>query len=705
MVGDLSAASRVSAFTANANSTSDLLAGTTVAITGAVFDSVGPVQDVSLDGAAVATSVLDVDSQFLPVRDFPVIASGWEEAALDVLQRAYGAGGATLPWQTRGLTHSYWPLRGHHEGRTVDGSNQPYQQETWGRALTTDGYHSMSWYGGLCACPVFDWVRLDSGVYAVSARPLMNPLTGSNVNFMHLRVRLGVNSSVRVRLVREWSGAPTTTLNVRINRLTGSAGTVDMWGDYREHNTNTLTAIPLTSSDTTGIDMAAEVAFVVQWGYLSAAADSTLRVRFYAYDPNHPPAAAPVATRTVDLPHAMRGDLESNGSSITRTAGTGGFRDVILSTTSSFVNVYPTVTEPDLIAQTFTKTMVGATPPTDRSSMREPIPAWRGSGADYLKHLAAARNLNIRVHEGRILVEDMPQTVRLLSGTVTTPKASVRSTRRAGSVDVIAHESTVSRTFGGRPNWVDDVNITVRLNEEQQVILPLPAGEWLAGAVTCTFTDNTGKDISQLALHTAGARFAPTVNRDGTVTMRIRGPRVLEPYLGEAPWQVTSVRVTNQGVFFHPREITLHTAAADEIATQDKASTVQNPFLTSVGDVFDRGIWAAVEAGDPSPLLSFVIPASRRSDYAIGSLVQYGYTIYRVSQLTHTWASTDVTAVRFTTVNHFDTAALGTTLAEYEPFAEGKACREGFTRPLNTPGGWPAPFVHPYPSESKYWET
>ncbi len=92
IVGDSSGNTRETTFAADAAATSDLLLGKTITVDGA-FESTGTTLDLTLAGDQVSTSSYDVDSLLLPVRDFPSVAAGFEEAALDLLQRMYGSGG------------------------------------------------------------------------------------------------------------------------------------------------------------------------------------------------------------------------------------------------------------------------------------------------------------------------------------------------------------------------------------------------------------------------------------------------------------------------------------------------------------------------------------------------------------------------------------------------------------------------------------
>lgn len=719
IVGDSSGQTRRTSFTAQATSESDLLVGTELDV-GGPFDSVGNVLDVSLSGDQVATSAFDVDSRLLPVRDFPPVSSGYPEAALDLTQRLYGAGGVSLPWEGRGIVHAYYPLRGYSQGFTVDGLNQPYLQGDWGRTVTIDGTSSASWYTGTCAAPPFDWIRYDDGVLCKSARLLVNPtVTGTNVNYVAFRMRAAASSSVALRINMFWPDMQ-ATVSVRVNRLTGDGGSIDTFGTYRKHGDNFLTNVSHTTTFTDQ-DMTGEFGVVVQWGFLTDAVDSTWRIKAYLYDPANPPTGEPDDVHQIDLTSAMRAQLVSNNTFLEQSFGVTGFRDLILSQTGDWDPHYPDVSEPDLIAHDFTKTDTGVLPPTNEASYRPPVPAWSGSGWDYVKMLCTAHGLQARVDDGRLLVEELSTgTAVPVRWTVAPPQLSIQGSGRSRSVDVVAHKSQVARTFETDNFW-DRVNLTVRFEETINHRIDLPAGEHLIGRVRVRVRDNDGFTVSQSAMWRAGARFRPFITQDGALMLTVRGPDTDEG-IGSGPWRITEIRIANQGFYETPETITLWTGAPESMVTRDKGGTVVNPFLTTQGDVFTRGHWAAQAYGEPVLTLRFTVPGSHRGKYLPGSLVRYGYAVFRVMSVKHDRATSTVTASWFTTVDDLNAVWGDATSDEFAAHWAGRRALDGLVRPLSHPGVdywpaddlWPAddmwpdaerePFTRVYPSELKWSE-
>lgn len=711
--GDPGGAVRQSSFPANAAANSDLLIGTDITVDGP-FDSVGNALDLTLVGDQVTTSTYDVDSKFLPVKNFPPVASGFEEAALDSLQRVYGSGGVTLPWVGRGIGSAYYPLRGHNQGFTVDGRNQRYAQGDWAGTVNTSGT-ATAYYSGTQAVAGSLWVRLPQGVYCRTARPLINPqVVGTNVNYMAFRVRLSTANTISAKLNWQWGGsAPSPDLFMRIARTTGTAGTISIDGSYRQYNDAVTTAVTTTSVPTTGLDMSKEIGFVMQWGYLTTAENATLRVKIYAFDPDFPPGGAPTVVIQMDLTNAMRTRFVGNNAFIFRSAGSGsdyyGFRDVVVSQTDDTWPVhYPVVVEPSLIGWDFTKNNLGVVPAAPAMSARPPIPAWSGSGWDYLNMICSARNLQMRVEGGVLMFHDMnavaPEPV---SNTMAPPTLRINASGRARTVDVIAHSSlTETAQLATTPTYrILSTSWQVGINEQFQFRVDLPPGEYLYGKIGMTIMDKDGTLRTQSDLWFRGARFDTYVDPDGQLWMTVRGPTD-ELNIGAGPWTIVGLDIVNVGFLEAPETVTMYTGAAETMITREQGGTVDNVLLGSQGDALDRGAWAAAEYGEPEMLLSFSVNDAYTSRFYPGRIVSYGYTYYRVMSAEHTKGGTTVTAVRYTTVANHDAMWPTTTVSVFDTYWAGNNCLASSVRPLQSSlavgAADPKPFVRVYPSESKW---
>ena len=718
ILGDNSGETRQTSFTAIANADSDLMIGEQITVTGP-FNSTGVALDGTLVGDMVSTSVYDVDSRFLPVRHFFPVQSGFEEAALDMFQRVYGSGGLTLPWVGRGRAHAYYPLRGYGQGFVPDGGNTPYYQSTWGDGVVYSTAESGSYYWGKSAAPTNYYVRLDTGVYATSTRVVHSPIfKGTNVNYQSMRVRLIPGSSIRSRVNIQWAGLPETNIDVDIEGTTGTSGRIVISGTYRQFGASSSTAFTTVTSALTGLSTASEIGMVMQWGYLTAAENATLRVKVYAFDPMSPPTGAPTVVAQVDLTNAARGQIASQNSTISRNvAGAVGFRDLVLSQTDSSWPVhYPVPVEPSLldvnIDTTEYRNLSSASGLSARDSV---IPAWEGSGWDYLKMLCTARALEIKVSGPKLAVSDLfpISGTQPVANTISEPTLNIQATGRSRSIDVIQYGSIARRTFAQTPTdgtIVVDVNLTIGLNQEIVYTADLPPGDYQIGNIVA-FEIFDADDIAQTwtEIHWAGARMTPTVDIDGSLTIVFRGPSrenvnwIGGAHTGVGPWKIGKLRIANQGYFETSNTIELYTGAPEAMVTREKGGNVDNPFLCTVADVFDRSTWLISSEGSPHVSLSFSVPANDRSKYLVGRVVTYGWGHFRVMQVTHSKESTSVECDWFATQEQQSLNWAGQTANQWNTYWAGRRAYDVTLRPLASPVPVvnPQPFIRAYPSESK----
>jgi hypothetical protein len=717
VIGDESGETRQTSFSAVATADSDLIVGKDIGITGP-FSASGIALESTLVGNRLSTSAYDVDTKFLPVRDFPHITTGFEEAAVDALQRLYGSGGVTLPWAGTGVSHCYYPLRGHQQGYTVDGLDQPYSQNTWGDGVGYDVFGDQSFMWGKAAATASAFIRRAEGVYCTSARLLRNAIhSGSTrVNYQYFNARIAAGNGIRSQLRFDWaSSIPSATIWVDLQGTTGTAAEIKIHGTYRVYGTTTATPITPVTVPLTGLSTANEIAMVFQWGFLTSADNATLRLKAYAYDPASPPGGAPTLVNTVDLPNFTRSVLASQAGIVSQLTPSGavGFRDVLISQNDSWAHHYPVVREPNLITMNFTKTLVGAVDasPTTLSARQSAIHAWHGSGWDYLKMMCSARGLQMKVVGTQLAITDLFPIagVQPISNVIGEPVLHINAAGRARSIDVVKHATIQSNTFYPASPLRFPGKVTITKQEEQRVVIDLPPGDHLIASITLGgITDTTGRIQTYRDIWNAGFRMTPTVDVDGKLTLIIRGPSrenvtwLGGSYTGYSPWTVEEIVVGLWGSVEADESITLYTGAPEDMVTRDKGGNVDNPFLCTVADVFDRSSWLISSEGSPMVTLDVDVPSSHRSRYAVGQVVSYGWGHFRVMNVQHSKASTKLTCHWFATQAQQSANWAGQTAAQWNTFWSGKRAYDVFLRPLasSVPVVNPEPFIRVYPSES-----
>jgi len=377
---------------------------------------------------------------------------------------------------------------------------------------------------------------------------------------------------------------------------------------------------------------------------------------------------------------------------------------------------YPVPVEPSLldvnIDTTEYRNLSSASGLSARDSV---IPAWEGSGWDYLKMLCTARALEIKVSGPKLAVSDLfpISGTQPVANTISEPTLNIQATGRSRSIDVIQYGSIARRTFAQTPidgTIVVDVNLTIGLNQEIVYTADLPPGDYQIGNIVASEIFDAD-DIAQTwtEIHWAGARMTPTVDIDGSLTIVFRGPSrenvnwIGGAHTGVGPWKIGKLRIANQGYFETSNTIELYTGAPEAMVTREKGGNVDNPFLCTVADVFDRSTWLISSEGSPHVSLSFSVPANDRSKYLVGRVVTYGWGHFRVMQVTHSKESTSVECDWFATQEQQSLNWAGQTANQWNTYWAGRRAYDVTLRPLASPVPVvnPQPFIRAYPSESK----
>ncbi len=672
--------------------------------------------EVTLQADQAQTSTYDLDSGFLPVRKFPLIGSGHEEAAVDAFQREYKNFSVTLPWQPRGIVHAYYPLRGHGTGYAADGTGGRYIQPTWGEGVNPAGTTTGSLWWGKSAALTSAYTRLPESNYAIATSCLHSSInSGTNVNYQSFRCRVVANSAIHARINLQWAGNLETNVDLDIEGTTGTVGQLKLSGIYRQHNASSSLPFTTITQPLVGLTTDNEIGIVMQWGFLTSAAASTLRVKVYAFDPLDPPidGTLPATVMTLDLPNAMRASIASQNSTITRNAaGRIGFRDLILSQSDSSWPVHcPKPPEPDLIDLDIPITnFLEFSDPAWISLRQGAIYAWEGSGWDYLKMLCTGRGLKMKVNGSKLDMSSLypVDSVQPLVGAVSPPVLKVQAAGRARSIDVARNTSWESRFYTTRLALMD-VNIKLELGTEQKYVFDFPTGDHQRGLVTALeIVDGNGRDQTWWEVWLGNGRMITSIDENGRLTVTFRAPTrenvnwVSGRYTGYGPWTITKLNFGLQGSVARPDTITLYTGAPEEMVTRDKGGNVDNPFLTRSADVFDRSTWLISSEGSPRVSLDFTVGSEYRSYYAVGQVVSYGWGHFRVMSVTEARGTISIRADWFATQAQQTANWSGMTANQWNQYWAGKRAYDVFIRPMGSsvPVVDPTPFVRIYPSET-----
>lgn len=166
-----------------------------------------------------------------------------------------------------------------------------------------------------------------------------------------------------------------------------------------------------------------------------------------------------------------------------------------------------------------------------------------------------------------------------------------------------------------------------------------------------------------------------------------------ESALYPGPWKLAyssgstdyaALSILGSGVKVTPKTLKLQSGADPEKTPQDIAKTVTNPFLSTIEQAYDRGIWAANDASGPRVVLSGSLPVSVAQGFGLiaGSRVYYRDSIYRITDATIGNLGMSFNAVRHVTAQDVDAIWAGKSIEKHDLMWEGYDLSDQTIAPL-----------------------
>jgi hypothetical protein len=196
--------------------------------------------------------------------------------------------------------------------------------------------------------------------------------------------------------------------------------------------------------------------------------------------------------------------------------------------------------------------------------------------------------------------------------------------------------------------------------------LPLLAGEW----------ENYGGSVSAEIDPDDNSAIRITVVGPYTDTTLAGGPYELAA--SDSSVKYGALKIGGTGVYNEQNFLALTTGVDSVKYTRAAVNTINNPFIVTEENAYDRGIWAAQRASGPVVSLSATVPTSsiRPISLTCGSLIDYLDSTYRVTSCSISNISTSINAERFVTVSDVD-AIWGTqTVADYDALWSSYECQD-----------------------------
>ena len=196
--------------------------------------------------------------------------------------------------------------------------------------------------------------------------------------------------------------------------------------------------------------------------------------------------------------------------------------------------------------------------------------------------------------------------------------------------------------------------------------LPLYADEWEAygGSVSAEIDpdDNSAIRITVVGPYTdttlAGGPYALAVSDSGV--------------------KYGALKLSGTGVYNEENLLGLLTGVDPIKYTRATINTINNPFIVTQENAYDRGVWAAQRASGPVVSFNATVPTSSIEGVGLtcGSLIVYLDSTYRITNCSIGNISTSISAERCVTVSDVD-AIWGTeTVADYDALWENYECQD-----------------------------
>lgn len=315
----------------------------------------------------------------------------------------------------------------------------------------------------------------------------------------------------------------------------------------------------------------------------------------------------------------------------------------------------------------------------------------------WLQDACSTYGTEIYVKNGVLTIGDIGENILDISN-ISTPLSIAPNTTLTGkNVNIIYHSNSYSTIttsdlgatvynsyLDGNREFKVNVGEILTTTVETDYVLEYvispnisPYGSILTTLPVYNVSDANGL-LAQSGWYDAGGRVFVSLNKDNKSAIDITVVAPAAAYGGYTPpyslslssggKEYSALRICGQGYRKNKKTLTLQTGATPEKTPQDVAKTIENVFLDSAADSYDRGIHASLDASGPRVTVSGTIPTSSINGFGLtpGSMFQYKDSIYRVTDCTIGDVAVSFNAVRYVTVADFDTVWSGKTVAQHD---------------------------------------
>lgn len=351
-------------------------------------------------------------------------------------------------------------------------------------------------------------------------------------------------------------------------------------------------------------------------------------------------------------------------------------------------------------------------------SVDGPVPAQLNSNMwEYIQAACAAYALELSVIEGVIVVRPIGSEIIAIDNK-TVPTVSPNTNLGGRNVEVVYtnalsivnQELYNARTDNNRVISVkagETITTTVAISGTPTVVnLPSRSTVPASGVGQYSIVDSKGNQVPEYLWAKWGGRLDVQLNTEliNSIDITLYGPwdgtgifswndgTTTEPtYPGPYKLAYTAagsdyaaLSITGSGVKTTPATLKIRTGADPEKVAQDVSKTINNQFIVTKTQAYDRGSWAIFEASGPKVSLSLSVPVSSITSFglAAGSLIYYRDSIYRVNDASIGNLAVNINATRYVTVDAFDLVWDGKTVGSHDAMWFGYETSDQVIAPL-----------------------
>lgn len=283
------------------------------------------------------------------------------------------------------------------------------------------------------------------------------------------------------------------------------------------------------------------------------------------------------------------------------------------------------------------------------------LPGWNGELWFHLKQFAAAQDLDISLVSGIIVLRPIRSRVSTRGHDISR-SYDISTGTLAQFVEVYQYSNRqiIDELVYPPGGWKSDVQVlNVNAGETENYTLELSASvssivpptfatsvspEYSASSVF-TVVANDGLPVTESAWNSSGGSLEVTINPDTvSLNVRITGPTGLPTSSGQRATQFSvalasdtsgsrysTLRIVGSGVAFSKEKRRIRTGVPPERAATEVGVTIDNPFISTVDEVYRAGVRAARSYAGLVPALSgSVTSVNRRGDTGVVDYPTYG---------------------------------------------------------------------------------